>query len=167
MWIVVKIKKHSEISLLKSSLFQLLGKEIKYCQPKIKCNRLIKTNCISKDLFILDKYLLIHHNKFSESKTLSKLNYIRGVDHLLQGFKSCQNNIIEFVNKCEINRDKLGYLSSNFFNLSKGANIKINKGPFVNFVSEIVEIQKKKLKLLVGGMSIYLDKKENCLLPTD
>ena len=38
--------------------------------------------------------------------------------------------------------------------------IRFSKGPFVNFVSKIVEIQKKKLKMLVGNYSIYLEKRE-------
>jgi hypothetical protein len=30
-----------------------------------------------------------------------------------------------------------------------------------------MEVQNKKIKLLVGNISIYLDKKENCLLPAE
>ena len=89
------------------------------------------------------------------------------MDCLILGFKACQKNINEFVKKCEKNKDKLGYLSSDFFSLSEGKNIKFNKGPFINFVSEVIEVQRNKLKLLVGNISIYLDKKENCLLPAD
>ena len=124
---------------------------------------------------LLNRLDLVSNDTLTTFKTDMEVNLYGSLDNL-EGKLTMLNshyskagmppiNVPKF--KCEINRDKLGYLSSNFFNLSKGANIKINKGPFVNFVSEIVEIQKKKLKLLVGGMSIYLDKKENCLLPTD
>ena len=74
-----------------------------------------------------------------------------------------QNEIYKFVQRCEKYQDNLGYVNSDFFNLSEGMDIRFSKGPFVNFVSKIVEIQKKKLKMLVGNYSIYLEKKENCL----
>lgn len=167
MWIVIKIKKHSEINFIKSSLTQLLGNHSTYCIPKIKSNKQTNSKSVSKDLYILGKYILIYNKKFSENNVLSKLNFIRGVDCLILGFKACQKNINEFVKKCEKNKDKLGYLSSDFFSLSEGKNIKFNKGPFINFVSEVIEVQRNKLKLLVGNISIYLDKKENCLLPAD
>ena len=167
MWIAIKIKKHSEINLIKGSLIRLLGNQSLYCMPKIKSHKFTRSKSISNDFYLLGKYILIYNKRFSENNILSKLNFIRGVDSLISGFKACQKDIKEFVNKCEKNTDNSGYLNSDFFSLSKGKNIKFNKGPFINFVSEDMEIQNKKIKLLVGNISIYLDKKENCLLPAE
>ncbi len=166
MWIVLKIKKYSELNIIRKSLTDLFGSSPKLCNPKVKTisvNSKINTN---KDTFLLERYILIYHNKLSNQFYLNKISYMRGIDYCLHGFKGCQNEIYKFAQKCEKNQDTSGYVNSDFFNLSEGMNIKFSKGPFVNFVSKIVEIQKKKLKMLVGNYSIYLEKKENCLSPT-
>ena len=165
MWVVLKIKKYSELNIIRKSLTDLFGSSPKLCNPKVKTSTCSKKNNI-KDTFLLEKYILIHHNKLSNQFYLNKMRYMRGIDYCLQGFKGCQNEIYKFVQKCEKNQDNSGYVSSDFFNLSKGMDVRFSKGPFENFVSKIVEIQKKKLKMLVGNYSIYLEKKENCLLLT-
>ena len=162
MWVVLKIKKYSELNIIIKSLTDLFGSSPKLCNPKVKTSTRIKKNII-KDIFLLEKYILIHHYKLSNQFYLNKIRYMRGIDYCLQGFKSCQNEIYKFVQRCEKYQDNLGYVNSDFFNLSEGMDIRFSKGPFVNFVSKIVEIQKKKLKMLVGNYSIYLEKKENCL----
>lgn len=163
MWIVLKIKKYSELNIVRKSLYDLLGSSFKLCNPKVKTKIITNKKNLNKDRFLLEKYILIHHNKLSNKFYLSKISCMRGVDYCLKGFKGCQKEIYEFVEKCEKNQDFLGYVNSDFFNLSEGMDIRFSKGPFVNFVSKIVEIHKKKLKMLVGNYSIYLEKKENCL----
>ena len=167
MWIIIKVKKFSEINFIKKSLSNLCGSEVKLCHPKIQRSISQNFKKFYKESFLLDKYVLIYHNRFSDSNILGKLNYTRNIDYCLSGFKSCQKNIIDFVKNCEKYQDELGFVSSEFFKLEQGKNIKFSKGPFINFVSKIVEIQKKKLKLLVGDLTIYLDKKEKCLLPAE
>ena len=163
MWVVLKIKKYSELDIIRKSLTDLFGSSPKLCNPKVKTKNISSKKNTIRDTFLLEKYILIHHNKLSNQFYLNKIRYIRGIDYCLQGFKSCQNEIYKFVQKCEKNQDTSGYVNSDFFNLSEGMDIRFSKGPFVNFVSKIVEIQKKKLKMLVGNYSIYLEKKENCL----
>lgn len=167
MWIAIKLKKMNEKEILKKSLTKLLGEDVKFCQPKIKSNKFLNKKLISKDIYILGKYLLIYHKKFSEIEVIDKINYIRGVDYLLNGFKSCQQSIVDFVNKCENNLDNSGYINFSFFDLFKGSKVKFKNGPFTNFVSELVEIQKNKFKLNCGNITILLDKNNNNLLPTN
>jgi len=166
MWIVLKIKKYSELDIIRKLLTDLFGSSPKLCNPKVKTKRVNSKINTNKDTFLLEKYILIYHNKLSNQFYLNKISYMRGIDYSLQGFRGCQNEIYKFVQKCEKNQDVSGYVNSDFFNLSEGMDIRFSKGPFVNFVSKIVEIQKKKLKMLVGNYSIYLEKKENCLSPT-
>ncbi len=163
MWVVLKIKKYSELNIIRKSLTDLLGSSPKLCNPKVKTKSISGKKNTNRDTFLLEKYVLIYHNKLSNQLYLNKISYMRGIDYCLQGFKSCQNEIYKFVQRCEKYQDNLGYVNSDFFNLSEGMDIRFSKGPFVNFVSKIVEIQKKKLKMLVGNYSIYLEKKENCL----
>ena len=56
----------------------------------------------------------------------------------------------------------LRYVNSDFFNLSEGMDIRFSKGPFVNFVSKIVEIQ-KEIKNVSRQLFNLFGKKENCL----
>lgn len=167
MWVVLKIKKYSELNIIRKSLTDLFGSSPNLCNPKVKTKKISNKKNTNKDTFLLEKYILIYHNKLSDQFYLNKMSYMRGIDYCLQGFKGCQNEINKFVQKCEKNQDISGYVNSDFFNLYEGMDIKFSKGPFVNFVSKIVEIQKKKLKMLVGNYSIYLEKKENCLLLTN
>lgn len=163
MWTVLKLNKISNLNMTLSSLRLFFGTMPEVCLPKIKSKKKIANKLFDKDVYILDKYLIIYHNKLNDSFTVNKLNYINGVDYCLNGFESCQKNISDFVIKCKKNQSTDGYINSDFFNLETGMSVKFSKGPFINFVSKIIEIQKNKFKILAGNYSIYFEKKENCL----
>ena len=163
MWTVLKLNKISNLNMTLSSLRLFFGTMPEVCLPKIKSKKKIANKLFDKDVYILDKYLIIYHNKVNDSFTVNKLNYINGVDYCLNGFESCQKNISDFVIKCKKNQSTDGYINSDFFNLETGMSVKFSKGPFINFVSKIIEIQKNKFKILAGNYSIYFEKKENCL----
>lgn len=163
MWTVLKLNKISNLNMTLSSLRLFFGTMPEVCLPKIKLKKKIANKLFDKDVYILDKYLIIYHNKLNDSFTVNKLNYINGVDYCLNGFESCQKNISDFVIKCKKNQSTDGYINSDFFNLETGMSVKFSKGPFINFVSKIIEIQKNKFKILAGNYSIYFEKKENCL----
>ena len=163
MWTVLKLNKISNLNMTLSSLRLFFGTMPEVCLSKIKSKKKIANKLFDKDVYILDKYLIIYHNKLNDSFTVNKLNYINGVDYCLNGFESCQKNISDFVIKCKKNQSTDGYINSDFFNLETGMSVKFSKGPFINFVSKIIEIQKNKFKILAGNYSIYFEKKENCL----
>ena len=163
MWTVLKLNKISNLNMTLSSLRLFFGTMPEVCLPTIKLKKKIANKLFDKDVYILDKYLIIYHNKLNDSFTVNKLNYINGVDYCLNGFESCQKNISDFVIKCKKNQSTDGYINSDFFNLETGMSVKFSKGPFINFVSKIIEIQKNKFKILAGNYSIYFEKKENCL----
>ena len=145
MWTVLKLNKISNLNMTLSSLRLFFGTMPEVCLPKIKLKK-IANKLFDKDVYILDKYLIIYHNKLNDSFTVNKLNYINGVDYCLNGFESCQKNISDFVIKCKKNQSTDGYINSDFFNLETGMSVKFSKGPFINFVSKIIEIQKINLK---------------------
>ena len=142
MWTVLKLNKISNLNMTLSSLRLFFGTMPEVCLPKIKLKKKIANKLFDKDVYILDKYLIIYHNKLNDSFTVNKLNYINGVDYCLNGFESCQKNISDFVIKCKKNQSTDGYINSDFFNLETGMSVKFSKGPFINFVSKIIEIQK-------------------------
>tara|TARA_B100002019_G_C20909264_1_gene422019 strand:- start:19 stop:519 length:501 start_codon:yes stop_codon:yes gene_type:complete len=164
MWIVIKIKNKSNFGLLKDNLKNLLDSEFKFFTPKIKIQKYKANKFISKDLLILGNYAILYHSNFSSSYILNKVRYLRGIHSVLNNFNICQNEIEQFVKKCKRNEDKEGYLSQNFFNLKKGTELKFTSGPFVNFISELIYTQKKRICLLAGKYKIMVQRNQNCIL---
>ena len=164
MWLILKIKTKCNIPNLKNNLFKLLNSEAKLYSPKIAIHKFKGNKFYNKDYYILGNYILIFHTKFKDSFILNKINFLRGVHYALNGFKHCQKDIDYFVNKCKLNEDKKGYLIQNFFNLKAGNKVKFSSGPFVNFISELIDIQKNKICVLAGKYKILVNKKENCIL---
>lgn len=164
MWIVIKIKNKSNFFLLKDNLKKMLHSEIKFFTPKIKIQKFRANKFISKDLLILGNYAILYHSNFSNNFILNKVRYLRGIQYVLNNFNNCQNEIEQFVKKCKKNEDKDGYLSQNFFNLKKGTELKFTSGPFVNFISELIDTQKKRICLLAGKYKIVVQKNQNCIL---
>ena len=166
MWIIIKIKKFKEKTLLKKSLSDLLGSEPEFYSPKISIGRNNKNKIVKKDFFILGNYLLVKHKSFINDNIISRINYVKGLEYILPGFKNSQREIESFIGRCKNHEDKSGYLMQEFFNLILGKKLQFNSGPFINFVSEIIRIHKKKIKVLVGNYLVSIDRKSDCLLTT-
>jgi len=166
MWIIIKIKKYKEKLILRKSLYDFLGSEPELYSPKIFLAKNNNNKKIKKDIFILGNYLLAKHNSFIDDKIIPRIKYLRGLEYILPGFQNSQKEIQSFVDRCKSNEDKSGYLIQDFFDLVLGEKLRFNSGPFTNFVSEIVKIQKNKIKVLVGNYVVSVDKKNNYLLTT-
>ena len=76
MWVVLKIKKYSELDIIRKSLTDLFGSSPKLCNPKVKTKSISSKKNSIKDTFLLEKYILIHHNKLSNQFYLNKLNLV-------------------------------------------------------------------------------------------
>lgn len=68
-WIVVKYKKN-KLSELKNDLTKKIGNNIKFYFPKIKYEFLKKQKTSFKEINLLDDYIFVNHEKFSEIKNL-------------------------------------------------------------------------------------------------
>ena len=66
-WIVVKYKKN-KLSELKNDLIKKIGNNIKFYFPKIKYEFLKKQKTSFKEINLLDDYIFVNHEKFSEIK---------------------------------------------------------------------------------------------------
>ena len=51
-----------------------------------------------------------------------------------------------------------------FFENLVNQKMKFESGPFVNFVTQIIRIQKTKISALLGNYTITLSNKSNCIL---
>ena len=98
---------------------------------------------------------------------MSSIRYLKGLDYILPFVKSSQEEISSFILKCKDNENELGYLTQNFFNLIINEKFNFNSGPFVKFIGEILELQKNRIRVLVGNYTVSINsKKSDCILKT-
>ena len=146
MWTIVKIKKNYNVLNLKNHLKKMLVSDPKIYSPKILQQTIKGNKFYTKNYYILGNYLLIFHEKFKNRFYLNKLNFIKGIDIVLNGFEHSQNEINFFVEKCKKNENTNGYLIQDFFLKNLRDKIKFCSGPFVNFAINLIEVQKNKNK---------------------
>ena len=97
MWTIVKIKKNYKVLNLKNNLKKLLVSNPKVYSPKILQQTVKGNKFYSKNYYILGNYLLIFHEKFKNRFYLNKLNFIKGIEIVLNGFEHSQSEINYFV----------------------------------------------------------------------
>ena len=163
MWIVVKYKP-KELKTLSESFSKIIGEIPEFYKPKIKFEKYInnKLRIFEKDL--LDNYLICKHNKFKDHKIISLLKNSRGLIYFLSGSEFNQKELDNFVNFCKSNEDSNGYLTQNFFEISKNSKAKFISGPFTQMIFEIVENKGKKLKILLNNINMTITNNSSSLL---
>ena len=152
MWTIIKYKK-DKLNLLKKDLFQKLGSEIKIYIPKIKYQKIKKNKLYFSEHRILGDYLFLFNNKLKKIENKNLIKYCKGLKLILSGFQNSQKEIIEFVSKCKTFEDSEGFLSQNFFEVFANKKYKFLSGPFTGMIFNIIDIERKKLKILIGSHS--------------
>ena len=164
MWTIIKFEKKS-LNFLKSDLKNKLGINCKFYIPKILFKRFYKKKLIKKEFNLLGDYLFCFHDKFNDLKIIKTINYIRGLKYVLDGFNQSQREIAEFINKCKDSEDIDGYISEQFYDLKINSNYKFYSGPFTNSIFKIIQLQKNKIKILMGNLKTTVNKKEFLFQP--
>tara|TARA_B110000003_G_C16635928_1_gene528428 strand:- start:1766 stop:2266 length:501 start_codon:yes stop_codon:yes gene_type:complete len=159
MWLVIKLKKGLIFEIFKSGLKKILSSDPKIYSPKITKQSIKGNKFYQKDLYVLGNYVFVFHEKFRNNFFINKLSFIKGVDTVLKGFHQSQDEINLFIDKCKKNEDENGYLLQEFFSNVIGEKIKFHSGPFINFVSELIDVQRNKISLLAGKYKILVSKK--------
>ena len=108
-------------------------------------------------------YVFCFYEKFREKKFHSQLKFTKGLEYFLVGHNQSQNEIIKFIKHCKAFESTEGYLSPTFFKTLMMKKAQFISGPFTNMIFEILEIQKNKLKILVGNIVTTVSDKKNCL----
>ena len=83
----------------------------------------------------------------------------------MNGFFQSQLEIQSFVDKCKESENKNGYLSQEFLEINIKSKFKFISGPFVNAIFKIIELQGKKIKILMGNLKTIVNKKEFLFKP--
>tara|TARA_B100000886_G_C20416568_1_gene489529 strand:- start:1341 stop:1841 length:501 start_codon:yes stop_codon:yes gene_type:complete len=163
MWLVIKTKHNFSTKLLKQNLVNILGNDLKFFAPKMRILKSKSNKFFYKDFFVLGNYKIIYHPDLKKNTNINKIKYLKGIQYVLNTFNYCQGEIEKFIERCKNNEDSNGYLIQNFFELKKGNELKFMSGPFVNFVSELVDNQKKRICFLTGKYKILVNKNQSCI----
>ena len=164
MWTIIKFEKKS-LNFLKSDLKNKLGTSCEFYIPKLLYKRFSKKKLITKEFNLLGDYLFCFHEKFNDSKYIKTINYARGLKYVLDGFSQSQQEIIDFINKCKISEDTSGYISEQFYDLKINSYYKFYSGPFTSSIFKIIQLQKNKIKILMGNLKTTVNKKEFLFQP--
>tara|TARA_Y100001980_G_C14516348_1_gene291660 strand:- start:466 stop:768 length:303 start_codon:yes stop_codon:yes gene_type:complete len=98
-------------------------------------------------------------------KIIKTMDYVKGLKYVLQGFKQSQNEIKKFIEKCKGSEGADGYISEQIYDLEINSNYKFFSGPFLNFVFKIIQLEKNKIKILMGKYKTTINKKEFLFQP--
>ena len=159
MWTIIKIDK-SKFKLLKKDFEKKTGEEFIFYKPKIKVEKYIKNKLSEKEFDLLGNYVFCYNTSFKEKKTINLLRFSIGLKYFLQGFLHLQEDITKFVNKCKKLENIDGTISASFIEGEENKTYEFLSGPFANRLFTILELKKDKLKILLGAVESYIDKKK-------
>ena len=161
MWAVFKLKKN-EYTIFCQNLRKYLQENIEIYTPKINTRAKNSNKYITK--LIMNNYVFIYHNKFSDKIFINSLQNLKGLEYILSGCEYNQNEIEKFINHCKKFEDKNGFLTQGFFDFDKfkekGCFI---SGPFSKFIFDILDKQKKQLKISIANLKVTLSKNSDYL----
>ena len=157
MWAVIKFDRKN-FHLLKEDFLKKIGKEFIIYKPKILVQKYKNNKLINKEVDLLGDYLFCFHKNFCKKSTINQLKFSRGLKYFLDGFIELQQDVQNFVEKCKNLEDGKGYISENLFEININSNYKFFSGPFVNQIFKVLNMQKLKIQILMGGVKISLKK---------
>ena len=162
MWVVAKVKT-KKINIFKKNLIEKFGRSVQFYHPKIEYHRYIGDKAIKIEKFLLENYILCHHEKFKKTSSINEVRFLKGLEYFLNGYNQNQTEIVKFIEYCRTHENKDGYLTQAFFKTLIIKKAKFISGPFTNMIFEILERKKNKLKILVGNLVTTISDKTDCL----
>lgn len=164
MWTVLRFNKNYH-NLLKNELTKKIGKDLIFYYPKTISQDYKYNKVINKEINLLGDYLICFHKKFQNQASMYECKNTKGLKYFLKNYFSYQNEIINFVEKCKNLENEKGHISHKIFDLKLNKNYKFFSGPFTNMIFKIIELQKSKIKILVGNIETVVKREEHCFKP--
>ena len=164
MWIIIKFDKKN-LGFLKKEFKDKLGDDLIIYNPKFFFERYINNKVTYKELNLLGDYLFCFHEKFKNPTTLTNLRFVRGLKYFLNGFVQSQEEIKNFIKKCKSSENGKGYLTQNFFELCVNSKYQFTSGPFAEMIFKIINLQKKKINILLGDIKTTIKKNDFIFSP--
>ena len=156
MWAVIKYKK-DEYNILSKTIKEKLGEVTKFYNPKLIYYKIFKNKKRKIESNLLGNYVFCYFEGFKDKKTISKINNVKGLEYVLEGYNCYQTQITKFINLCKDNENENGGIKQSFFSDSEFKKIKFLSGPFSNLIFDVVERKKDKIKLSLGGIKTTIN----------
>ncbi len=153
-WIVVKYKKN-KLNEFKNDLKNKIGDNIRFYFPKIKYEFPKKNKKIFKELNLLDDYMFVGHEKFSEIKNLKLIEYCRGLKSILKNFITNQNNISDFIIKCK-RHEMNGSISNSFMQDIDNSEFVFLTGPFYKKIFKIISRKNNYFEASINNFNLRI-----------
>lgn len=148
MWIVASTK---NVNYFKKEVRKKFL-DIKFYSPKIKQKN-------KSDKYLLGNYLFCQSKHFNDKNFCFHLKFVKGLKKLLFYDNQYNNDITSFINFCKSHEDDFGYIKNTFFKKSINFKGKFTNGVFSDQVFNLIEKEKKKIKVLVGDIKISISDK--------
>ncbi len=162
MWVIAKVK-YSELNIFKKELKKKFDNNLKFYYPKIQFEKILNNKKRKYDKLLLGEYVFCQHENFKNSKLINQLKFVKGLNFFLSNCDLNQTEIINFIKYCKDYEDDNGFIKSSFFKTILIKKAKFVSGPFANMFFDIIEKQKKKLKIIVGNIVTVVPDKKNYL----
>ena len=164
MWTVLKFDKKN-LALLKEDLKKKLGQDYKIYIPKLRIQKYKNNKLVDKEFDLLGDYMFCYHKSLECKNTINSLRFTRGLKYFLEGFIESQKDIAGFIRKCKDSESEAGFLSKNFFDLNINKKYRFSSGPFADKIFQIINLQRNKIKVLMGDIRTTINKKEFLFTP--
>jgi len=164
MWTVLKFDQKS-LPLLKEDLNKKIGNDFVIYIPKFKIQKYKNNKLINKEFNLLGDYMFFFHKKLVSKNMKNSLKFIRGLKYFLESPSSSQIEIEKFINKCKESENGNGFLSEDFFDLSTNKQYKFSSGPFTDKIFQIINLQKNRIKILMGNINTTIKRKDFLFRP--
>ena len=164
MWTIIKID-YKKINFLKKDFKVRLGDDVNIYSPKLIINIQNKNKYRKKEFSLMGDYLFCFHDKFKNPQMIKSLKNSRGLKYFLNGFVQSQSEIKEFISRCKESENHEGYLTEKFYKLYSNTSYKFSSGPFVNTIFKIIDFQKNKINILIGGLKTTIARNKFSFTP--
>ena len=162
MWVIAKIK-HAELNTFKRELRKKFDENLVFYNPKIRFEKIIKNKVKKCSKLLLESYIFCYHEYFRNTKLIQQLKFIKGLSFFLYNCDLNQSLIVNFIKYRKNFEDKDGFFKSSFFKTIVSKKAKFISGPFANMFFDIIEKQKRKIKIIVGNVIAIVPDKKNYL----
>ena len=153
-WIVVKYRKN-KLNEFKNDLKNKKINNIKFYFPKVKYIFPKKNKKIFKEFNLLDDYIFVRHDKFSEIKNLKLIEYCRGLKIILKNFIINQNKISDFINKCK-KHEVNGSISNSFMQDINKSEFVFLTGPFYKKIFKIISRKNNYFEASINNLKLRI-----------
>ena len=158
MWYVIKYNNNQK-NILLNSLKEKIKTDLKIYIPKIKILKHVGKKLKKIEKNILENYLICNSKEFEDTRFISSLKYLKGLDIFFQT-RSIIKKIDNFIKKCKSFEDERIYQPT-FFNDKQFKNGKFISGILLNRAFKFISLNGSKMRVLIDGINLTINNKRS------